>query len=68
MLTRRPATCPRWNPASDKFLAANYSIADFKAGKAANKAALQKELGLPVNPDVPLLVGGWVMRGGLGVV
>ena len=26
-------------------------------GKAANKAALQQELGLPVDPDVPMLVG-----------
>ncbi|KAI8464053.1 MAG: hypothetical protein J3K34DRAFT_441759 [Monoraphidium minutum] len=44
-----------WNPATDPDLAANYSIADFKAGKAANKAALQKELGLPVDPDIPML-------------
>ncbi|GBF98815.1 soluble starch synthase chloroplastic [Raphidocelis subcapitata] len=44
-----------WDPSTDVHLARNYSLADFKAGKAANKAALQKELGLPVDPDVPLL-------------
>lgn len=44
-----------WDPSTDKHLARNYSLSDFKAGKAANKAALQKELGLPVDPDVPLL-------------
>jgi hypothetical protein len=46
----------RWNPETDHHLPTNYSAADFKAGKAANKAALQQELGLPVDPDVPLLV------------
>jgi hypothetical protein len=59
--THPPPTHPpspqRWNPAVDPHIAVNYSLKDFKAGKAANKAALQKELGLPVDPDVPLLVG-----------
>ncbi len=36
-------------------LAANYSANDL-SGKAINKEALQKELGLDVNPDVPLIV------------
>lgn len=48
---------PRWNPESDEHIPVNYNAANFKAGKAANKVALQKELGLPVNPDIPMLVG-----------
>ncbi len=43
-----------WNPANDPHLAATYTRDDL-SGKAVNKAALQKELGLPVRPDVPLL-------------
>ena len=41
-----------WNPASDPLLEVNYSTSDFAAGKKKNKAALQKELGLAVDPDV----------------
>ncbi|KAF8061313.1 SS1 [Scenedesmus sp. PABB004] len=44
-----------WNPAVDQHLPVNYDASSFKAGKAACKAALQAELGLPVNPDVPLI-------------
>lgn len=48
-----------WNPSVDVHLTSDgykqYDITTLKAGKAACKAALQKELGLPVNPDVPLL-------------
>jgi len=40
-----------YNPAKDKALAANYSE---PAGKTPNKAALQRELGLTEDPDVPL--------------
>jgi starch synthase len=43
-----------WNPKSDEFLPAHYSASDL-AGKALCKAALQKELGLPVRADVPLI-------------
>ena len=43
-----------WNPRSDAHLPATYSLADL-SGKAVCKAALQKELGLPVRPDVPLI-------------
>ncbi len=43
-----------WNPASDARLAANYER-DSLAGKGRCKAALQRRLGLPISPDVPLL-------------
>lgn len=43
-----------WNPARDPHLAAPFS-ATRPAGKRRNKAALQKQFGLPVEPDVPLI-------------
>jgi len=42
-----------WNPEKDIHLAATYS-AESLAGKRACKAALQREMGLPVRADVPL--------------
>lgn len=48
-----------WNPATDPRLAAPYS-ADDRSNKPLNKEALQRELGLPVDPDVPLI--GMVTR------
>lgn len=47
--------CRDWNPAVDKHLPVKYDISSFKAGKAACKKALQEELGLPVNADIPLI-------------
>ncbi|KAI4387796.1 hypothetical protein MLD38_000199 [Melastoma candidum] len=48
-----------WNPLFDVHLASegytNYSLDTLKTGKPQCKEALQKELGLPVRPDVPLL-------------
>eukprot|EP00884_Botryococcus_braunii_P004523 jgi/Botrbrau1/14071/Bobra.182_3s0018.1 len=53
-----------WSPWEDVFLRSdgymNYSLETLKQGKAACKAALQRELGLPERPDVPLL--GFVGR------
>lgn len=43
-----------WNPARDAHLAQTYTVTD-RTGKAADKAALQREAGLPVAPDVPLI-------------
>jgi starch synthase len=43
-----------WDPRTDPHLPAHYDANDLR-GKAACKAALQHELGLPVRPDVPLL-------------
>ena len=45
-----------FNPETDKALPAHYNSETFVEGKAACKAALQEEVGLPVKPDVPLLV------------
>ena len=45
-----------FNPETDKALPAHYNADTFLVGKAACKAALQKEVGLPVKPDVPLMV------------
>lgn len=42
-----------WNPEKDVNIAAQYS-ADRLSGKRTCKAALQRELGLPVRDDVPL--------------
>ncbi|XP_022739289.1 granule-bound starch synthase 2, chloroplastic/amyloplastic-like isoform X2 [Durio zibethinus] len=48
-----------WNPQYDVHLESdgyiNYSLETLKTGKAQCKAALQKELGLPVREDVPLV-------------
>jgi starch synthase len=42
-----------FNPSTDTDIAATFSAEDM-SGKAKCKAALQKELGLPVNADVPV--------------
>jgi starch synthase len=42
-----------WNPARDALVPARFDASDL-SGKAACKAALQKEVGLPVRPDVPV--------------
>ena len=43
-----------YNPETDKLIYKNFSVEDI-SGKAVNKASLQKELGLPQNPDTPLI-------------
>ena len=45
-----------WDPATDANIPHRYPALDYAAGKAANKAALQAELGLEQNPDAPLLI------------
>eukprot|EP00891_Asterochloris_glomerata_P005435 jgi/Astpho2/5435/Aster-07383 len=44
-----------WDPQTDPHIVQNYGVDNIKEGKAACKAALQKELGLPERPEVPLL-------------
>jgi starch synthase len=44
-----------WDPATDRHLAATYTPDNPLPGKAACKSALQKRLGLPVEPRTPLL-------------
>ncbi|MBP3672249.1 MAG: glycogen synthase [Oscillospiraceae bacterium] len=45
-----------FNPETDPALPAHYNAETFTVGKAECKAALQQEVGLPVKPDVPLMV------------
>ena len=45
----------QWDPATDPHIAANYDVQSVQHGKAACKAALQNEMGLPVKPDAPLI-------------
>ena len=45
-----------FNPETDPALPAHFNADSFVEGKAACKAALQEEVGLPVKPDVPLMV------------
>ena len=43
-----------YNPETDKVIYNNYSVAD-KSNRAKNKEILQKEMGLEVNPDKPIV-------------
>ena len=45
-----------FNPETDPALPAHYNSDTFVEGKAAVKAKLQEEVGLPVKPNVPLMV------------
>ena len=45
-----------FNPETDPALPAHYNADNFVIGKAACKAALQEEVGLPINADTPLMV------------
>ncbi len=58
-----------YNPAEDNWIAAKYSVDDL-SGKAACKRALQEELGLEINPDVPIIgmVGRLSNQKGLDLV
>ena len=43
------------NPSTDPELVEHFDVTTVMEKKPVNKAALQKECGLPVNPDVPLI-------------
>jgi starch synthase len=44
-----------WNPETDPHIACRYTVANWREGKAACKRALQEELGLPPDPQVPVV-------------
>ncbi len=49
-----------YNPETDAHIYKNYNTENFAEGKAENKRELQRRLGLPERPDVPLI--GMVTR------
>lgn len=59
-----------WNPATDSLLPKCYDSSSIDVGKGANKAALQKHLGLPAKAKTPLvgLVGRLVYQKGIDLV
>jgi starch synthase len=59
-----------WNPATDRKLPKNFDIESFAVGKAACKAALQSELGLPLVPGAPMVafVGRLTEQKGIDLV
>ena len=59
-----------WNPQNDGKIATNYSIDNWKEGKATCKRAIQEELGLPVRDDVPTIgiVGRLVDQKGFDLI
>ncbi|KAL3499113.1 hypothetical protein ACH5RR_041845 [Cinchona calisaya] len=44
-----------WNPATDKYISANYDITTVAAAKPLLKEALQAYVGLPVDRNIPLI-------------
>ncbi|HEX3998946.1 MAG TPA: glycogen/starch synthase [Pirellulales bacterium] len=60
----------QWDPATDVHLPAKYGPDNVREGKAANKAALQAELNLAPDPNVPLLafVGRMVEQKGVDLI
>jgi starch synthase len=58
-----------WNPATDTALAQNYDTKSL-SGKISNKLALQKRMGLKVDPDIPLfgVVSRFAFQKGLDLV
>ncbi len=58
-----------WNPAKDRYIRSHYDHRNL-AAKAPNKAALQREFGLPLKADAPLLglVGRLVEQKGIDLI
>ncbi|MCR9118538.1 MAG: glycogen synthase GlgA [bacterium] len=44
-----------WNPANDDHLPYQYSVDNWREGKAACKASLQQKMGLPIDADAPVV-------------
>lgn len=59
-----------FDPSKDTNIAVNFSMNNMVDGKAQNKAALQKELGLNIDPNVPLIgiISRLVSQKGLNLV
>lgn len=60
-----------WDPERDPYLsAAHHYRSDALQGKAANKAALQRELGLPRDPGIPVIgcIGRLVEQKGVDLI
>uniref|UniRef100_A0A7S1LTS3 starch synthase n=1 Tax=Alexandrium catenella TaxID=2925 RepID=A0A7S1LTS3_ALECA len=59
-----------WNPATDKNIAVNYTTDDFAEAKAANKAALQRLVGLIEDPHCVVIgfVGRLTWQKGVDVI
>ncbi len=59
-----------WNPETDPHLPQNYTADSFVEGKAVCKAELQKAVGLPDEPNVPLvgLIGRLCSQKGIDLV
>ncbi len=58
-----------WDPSRDRHIPVRYSAEEL-SGKAANKAALQRRLGLEPDPEIPLLghVGRMVEQKGMDLI
>ena len=58
-----------WNPETDQHIVQNFSSKTLKQ-KVVNKTALQERLGLPINPELPLLglIGRLVDQKGIDLV
>lgn len=44
-----------WNPVTDKYICANYDSTTVLDAKRLNKEDVQATVGLPVDPDIPLI-------------
>lgn len=56
-----------FSPSVGNELYKNYTVRTRKSGKAANKAALRRDLALEDNPDIPLIVMITRLAGGKGI-
>jgi starch synthase len=45
----------QWDPRHDEFLPQSYGLENWQSGKAAAKALIQQELGLPIEPNTPMI-------------
>jgi hypothetical protein len=60
LITRARTVASHLTQEADEYIHTNYSMDTLEEGKAACKAALQRSMGLPQRPDVPVI--GFVGR------